>query len=226
MGLISQTRTAVANRLLALPYFEDIPIEALKPKETTSELANRINRLVVAGTVIIPRLTGMKPNVAGVYFDKIEVQVGFCENRKLNSTGKDCEDLVEQAVAALHMWKPDHLDTPLVIDEPTIFEVPPETEADKAKRLMACRLVARGGISVVLPQVATPQIATVSGTVTLTCATPGAAMFWRIDGRQPNPRSGSGSTLYTAPFAPGSGTLKVRAFLAGFEDSEVAQATL
>ncbi|HEX7860827.1 MAG TPA: chitobiase/beta-hexosaminidase C-terminal domain-containing protein [Verrucomicrobiae bacterium] len=226
MGLISQTRTAVANRLLALPYFEDIPIEPLKPKETTSELANRINKLSLAGTVIIPRLSGMHPNVHGVYFDEIEVQVGFCENRKTNTTGKDCEDVAEQAAVSLHMWKPDHLDCPLAIDKPTIVEIPPENESDRSKRLLAVRLIARGGIAVVLPQVATPQIANNSGTITLTCATPGAAMFWRVDGKQPNPRVGSGSTLYTAPFTPGAGVLKARAFLAGFEDSVVAQLTL
>lgn len=224
MGLIITTRENVANRLLADPYFDDIPVLALMPKETLSELTNRLNKLSLAGTVIIPRLSGTMPNVHTPYFDKIEIQAGFCENRLLNTTGKPVEDVVEKAASLLHGWTPANLSCPLSIDTPTIVEIPPENESDRHKRLIAVRLIALGGVTYDIPTVATPAIVNASGTLTMTCATPGAAIFYRTDGKQPNPRSGSGSTLYTDPFAPGPGlTVKARAFLAGYVDSGVAQ---
>lgn len=226
MGLITTTRYEVANRLLADPYFDDIPVLALNPKETISELQNRINKLAIAGTVVIARLRMTHRNLGGVYFDNIEVQVGFCENRQLNPTGKAVEDICEFAAALLHDWTPQNLSCPLVLMDPSIVEVPPETESDRKKRLLAVRLQAQGGLSVTLPKVATPLMNNAAGTITITCATAGAAIFYRTDGRQPNPRVGSGSVLYTAPFAPGLGlTVKTKAFLAGYLDSDLAQTT-
>ncbi|MBI3415409.1 MAG: chitobiase/beta-hexosaminidase C-terminal domain-containing protein [Verrucomicrobia bacterium] len=52
--------------------------------------------------------------------------------------------------------------------------------------------------------------------VALASATPGARLFWTIDGAEPT----SASTLYAGPFALGTnGTLKVKAFKNGFVDS-------
>lgn len=48
--------------------------------------------------------------------------------------------------------------------------------------------------------------------ITITSATPGAAIFYTIDGTRPRP----GKTLYTAPFAAGGVTIKARAYLAGY----------
>src|SRR4051812_31716785 len=104
MGLILQTRDEVANRLASDPYFEDIPILPLLPKETLSELQNRLNKLSLAGTVIVPRLGGVKEDVFGPFFDRIEVQVGFCENRIVNTTGKLVEDVIEKAASLLHLF--------------------------------------------------------------------------------------------------------------------------
>jgi hypothetical protein len=224
MGLITTLRQGVADRLTADPYFDDLPVLALKPKELVSELNNRINKLAIAGTVLVPRVSGTKRNLYGVYFDKIEVQVGWCENRQLNATGKDVEDICEVTAALLHDWTPANLTSPLTIDAPTIVEIPPENEADKKKRLLAVRLIAMGGVSYELPKVETPVINNQAGTITLTCATSGAAIFYRTDGKQPNPRVGSGSVLYSAPFVVSAGvTIKTRAFLAGYQDSAIAQ---
>jgi hypothetical protein len=80
-----------------------------------------------------------------------------------------------------------------------------------------------------LAQVGTPVFAPVSGTtfvsaqaVTITCATPGAAIRYTLDGSEPT----AGSTLYTAPLQlTQTATVKARAFVAGMADSAVASAT-
>jgi hypothetical protein len=223
MGLIIQTREAVANYLSSFPIFDDVPIEALKPKEKLSELQNRLNKLKIAGTVFVPRLGASKDDVFGPYFDHIQIEVGFCENRMLNDTGKLVEDLIEAAASILHLWIPDHLSVPLRVADPGIIEIPAETEADKTKRLMAVRLIAAGGLSFNIPKIANVVPTNNAGVISFACATPGVAIFHRTDGKHPNPRVGSGSTLYAGPFNPGPGvTIRARAWLAGYEPSAIA----
>ena len=56
-------------------------------------------------------------------------------------------------------------------------------------------------------------------TGTITCATPGAAIFYRVDGRRPNPRAGTSTWILSLE----SGSqLIARAYLAGFLDSDYA----
>jgi Chitobiase/beta-hexosaminidase C-terminal domain/Fn3 associated len=56
-------------------------------------------------------------------------------------------------------------------------------------------------------------------TVSITDATPGAAIYWTIDGTTPTPAS----TLYTNPFVLGvNGTLLAKAFRNGFLESQVS----
>jgi Chitobiase/beta-hexosaminidase C-terminal domain len=58
-------------------------------------------------------------------------------------------------------------------------------------------------------------------TVSITCSTANAAIYWTTDGTDPTPSS----TLYTGPFVlAANGTLKVKAFKAGFTDSPTASA--
>lgn len=79
-----------------------------------------------------------------------------------------------------------------------------------------------------LPQVATPEISPVSGnfeqpqTVSISCATTGATIYYTTDGTTPT----ANSTQYTAPFTVNeTTTVKAIAVMNGMEDSEVAEAT-
>ena len=84
------------------------------------------------------------------------------------------------------------------------------------------RFTTSGGGTMEIPSVAKPEIAEDAGEVTLSCATPGAAIFYSTDGKRPTPRTG---ILYLAPFAtPASGTkLSVKAWLAGYLPSEATR---
>ena len=63
-----------------------------------------------------------------------------------------------------------------------------------------------------------PAAVLASGLFSISAATPGAAVFYTLDGSNPTPRNGS---LYSAPVAVAPGqTLKARAWLAGFLASE------
>jgi hypothetical protein len=64
-----------------------------------------------------------------------------------------------------------------------------------------------------MPLIEKPVIdVTDPGNIIITSATPGAAIFYTIDGTKPRP----GKTLYTAPFAASGVTIKARAYLIGY----------
>lgn len=71
-----------------------------------------------------------------------------------------------------------------------------------------------------------PTVAVLGGGIILSSATPGAAIFYTLDGTAPIPRNPA-AVLYTAPFSAASGaTLRARAWLAGFTASPELKATL
>jgi CubicO group peptidase (beta-lactamase class C family)/lysophospholipase L1-like esterase len=78
-----------------------------------------------------------------------------------------------------------------------------------------------------LPTVATPTISpggatsTIPVEVTLATTTPGAEIYFTLDGSTPT----TASNLYSVPFIlPASATVKARAFAAGYQDSAVSSA--
>ncbi len=88
--------------------------------------------------------------------------------------------------------------------------------------------IATGGYTISIPKVATPTFAPVAGTysaaqtVSLSCSTAGATIRFTIEGSNPS----SSSTAYSAPIVVASNlTVRTRAFLAGWGDSDIAMAT-
>ncbi len=225
MGLILQLPVDVADMLLADPYFEDVPVLSLKRKERLSELQNRINNISLGGATLLKRLRSSKPNVPGPYYDEILMTVGIIENRTVNSTGKAAEDVIEKVAQLLHGKTPQSLSSEMAVYD--VMEMPPKDASDKEKVLWVAFLRAEGGTAVTLPKIETPVIMNEAGLISLACDTPGAAIFWRADGKHPNPRVGAGSTLYAGQFAADAGAkIRVRAWLAGYLASEVASLNL
>ena len=117
----------------------------------------------------------------------------------------------EAIVGLLHLWTPDALSCPLAIGEGN------HPEATDGFLVVPLNWTATSGITRTLPTVATPALVNVGGTVTITCATAGAALFYTVNGTRPSPRNG---TLYLAPITPASPALvKVNGWLAGYVGS-------
>jgi hypothetical protein len=116
----------------------------------------------------------------------------------------------EAIIGLLHLWTPDALSVPLSIANGN------EPDTDDGFMVLPVNWTATSGITRTLPTTATPVIVNASGTVTITCATAGASVFWTVDSTRPSPRNG---TLYTAPFVPVNPALvRARAYLAGYID--------
>jgi hypothetical protein len=142
----------------------------------------------------------------------------FGETPTLNTSGPRALACAEAAVALLHQWTPDLLSSPIVAKRITLADPDDSTTGHDVL------LSASGGLTMEIPQL---ELTTdVSGDpVTFACNTPGAAIYYTLDGKNPAPRNGP---LYTAPIArPAAGTrLKARAFLKGYADSLVSNTLL
>jgi hypothetical protein len=230
MSILASIQQQCADRLQADPLFTYVPILTEHLKDITSEIATALGPLTGTGgksglvaILLTPTANVNFDNVFGPFFDHIKIVVHVVENVTVNQdpttgTNVSAVDAAEKICALLHHFQPDGANGPVTVERPTI------TLGDDPTNLSYdIHFKTSAGLSSVLPQVATPVIASSSGVVTLTCATVGAAMFYTLDFSNATPRNGA---LYIAPFTPGAGhTLNVRAWLAGYLASETATTT-
>ncbi|MDB6022614.1 MAG: hypothetical protein JWQ04_2471 [Pedosphaera sp.] len=230
MSILSSIQQQCADRIQADPLFANVPALTERIADIDSEIARALGPLNgqsgktgLVAVVLTPTATVHFQNVFGPFFDEIKIVVRVIENVAVNqdpNTGTNvaAADAVERICGLLHHFQPEAANGPITSRRPSIT-----LGKDPGYLCYECHFRTSGGLSAVPPQVATPVIAESSGTVTLTCATPGAAMFYTLDGSNAVPRNGA---IYTAPFTPGPGlTLKVRAWLAGYLASETATQT-
>ena len=227
MSVLSSIQQQCADRILADPMFAPVTVLTERIADIDSEIARALGPLNggtgKTGLVVVirtPLATVHFENVFGPFFDDIKVIARVIENVTVNqdpTTGTNvaAADAVERICGLLHHFQPDSANGPITAHRPSIT-----LNKDPGHLSYDCHFKTCGGLSSVPPQAATPVILENSGTITLSCATAGAAMFYTLDASNPSPRNGS---FYTGPFTPGTGlTLKVRAWLAGYLASETA----
>ena len=218
----------VADRLLADPFFANIPVVTEILKDISGTINTAVANCGLAVLVATPAAGKPFPNVSTPFWEDIDVTVQTHElpamNNGVNSSIRSLE-VCEKICALLNPpWVPVTYSRALLPRSPTIRLVP-----NKTFLVYHCRYSASGGVVYTPSQVATPVVSTsptpvvapvssVPVTVTISCATSGAAIFYTLDGKYPAPRNG---TFYTAPFVISSAaTLRTRAWLAGYNASE------
>jgi hypothetical protein len=236
---LDQLEQEIADHLLADPWFSasrqlpdltyaTIPVIPAESGDIDTMIAKAVGEIGICATVKVVEAKVSKTDVGGVYFDPIEIVILVVENVLINrgdtGTQKTGKATTLRAGALLALWLPASLSSRLTANDAGYKQV----DDDGGVVQHNFRLKAQGGLSVTLPQVAMPVFTEPDGSVAdvvhLTCATAGAAIFYTLDGRHPSPRTG---TLYTGEVdipAP-SATVKARAFLAGYLDSQIAQAS-
>jgi hypothetical protein len=231
MSVIGNLQQQIADVLSATPFFANITVLT----EASGDLINAMERSLgpvtsdggKSGAFVLVMSPDANQNLGelfGPFFDEIEISIQVTTNINVAADpaigiGVTDLDICENICNALSLFYPAAANAPLVPQKPTIRLV----DRGDTTTTRVCKFKTQGGIRTVPPQAATPAISETTGTITLTCATAGAAMFYTLDGTNPMPLHG---TLYTAPFTPGAGlTLKVRAFLAGYLTSQTATTT-
>lgn len=192
---------------------------------------NQSNGLVGSVVIVLmPTLRGRDPDAPGPRYDAIyEVQVidnPILRRQQVGGTQQSADEIADRLRQILHRFTMGRGQTiyfssmkRVTVDEPknsyivgfnrTSFDQPPPA-------------VASVKISV--------STAAYPNTVTLTCGTPGASMWYTIDGSYPGSNSVACPTAikYTGPFtAPPATVIRAAAEVAGFQQSQaISQVTL
>jgi hypothetical protein len=221
MSILYSVQQEIADRLAADPFFAGIPVLVEVPRDLSFELQASVAAAGTWGVVMVPQAQVSAPNAPGPIFDPVEFAVRFRENTPVAS-GACALDAAETALALLHLYKPATVDEVLVAAPEALRRVvePNVVTYEIRVRTRVCATYA-------VPQVAMPSVSSAGTgspqTVSLACATAGAAIFYTLDGSAPVPR-GATASLYSAPFMVSTaGTLRVRAWLAGYLASSELQ---
>ena len=225
MSLIETIQQEVADTLSADPFFAVIPVLVESLGNVGSQVERALGPLASGGgrtgavvVVTTPTANVNWAEVGGPFFDEIPIAVRVAVNPLTNSdpeagTGASALSICEEVCGVLHQFLPMSANGPVVAQRPTITRVSRAGDDESTVEYL-CHFKTLGGIQSALPQVATPAAECAAGQWLLACATPGAAIFYSVDGSNPSPRRG---TLYTGPLVGGSGaTIKARGWLAGY----------
>lgn len=229
-GIIETIQQECADFASGDPFFANIPIFTERTNDIASEFERALGPVTVEGgksgaciTILTPTADCAFKDIGGPVFDEIPLIWLIQENRQINEdpatgTNQSALSICEKLCTLFSLsFFPVAGNSPVSVLKPTIQRGPTE---DAGLVQYNVRMKCMAGLSVAVAQVATPTISVTTGTYTLACSTPGAAMFYTLNGSQPGPRNG---TLYTAPFTPATGhTLKVKAGLWGMLCSQTA----
>lgn len=221
----------VANALKADPYFTDIAVFS----EDLGDPSNSIDIYLAKKTgigvqIVTPKLRVTKPDKGGnglVYYDDIIFWATVWENVKLNrgsgGTMKPAVTVAETVSSILHHYKPSFAIENLTLNAQGISILP-------HPQLLAYRIgfTTQGGCQYSIAKISTPTLGIVDNgngtkTVTITCTTAHAFVYYTTDGSYPAPLQSNGSprTPYASPFIVSTGTkVQVRAWLPGLLTSD------
>ena len=214
-SIIRAIKQEIADALLADPYFATIPVLATVKNDVLNEIqAGQDHAHPVTVLVDWLSLHNTNPDTPGPWFSQGIFLVEIMENPALNLTGPDVDEVAENAANVLHLAMLESQNTAVV-------ETITKADNDDLRRnVRQVRLTFPLGFQPrVLPaleEVTIYPLTQGSQSVTLACLTPGAALFFTLDGSYPSPRNPSAS-LYVSPVGVSSGQLlQARAWRAGY----------
>ena len=214
MSILYSIQQEIADRLSADPFFAAVPVLVEVPRDMAFELQAGVAAAGTWGVVLVPQAQVSAPNAPGPILDPVEFAVRFRANTPV-SPGPGALDAAEAALALLHLYRPPSVNEVLVAAPEALRRV---TEPNVVT--YEVRVRTQVGLAYEIPQVATPVVAVTGAgfpfSISLSCATAGAAVFYTLDGSSPVPR-GAASILYGGPFAVSDAvTVRARAWLAGY----------
>jgi hypothetical protein len=220
------------GQLAADELFSDVPV--LVDDETLeSEIVKALGTITgQAGKsgvcAIIMQPTGTDANISSIGGPlDWTFTIRFIANQQLNNdpttgTGKKTRLLARRALAVLKLFQPVGYATPLRPVAPGLHPVVIEEIGPIGHEIKFTTREADPAYT----KVALPSITNNAGTITLACATAGAAIYYTTDETHPNHRN-TAATLYTAPFPAASDTvIRARATKTGSLASDVNSLTV
>lgn len=206
----------VYHRLLSESFLETVSIFRLRPGEVTEEqiqqaltaLNTRGGKVGAAIVVMMPTGENASANNPGPMFDAVIITrvlvTPLFNDDAATGTLKSEDELALCVLHSLHHFRAGGLAGIMVADRET--PMAPFTELIDVGTVGYDVMHGIKGWGLEgSDKVATPTISYAAGSVTLACATGGAAIYRTTDGSYPG-SGNAAATLYTVPFAAGSGT--------------------
>lgn len=234
---LQQLQLDIAAMLAADELFEGVQIIVTRPRsEEDATLIQTTIDSALAGMVQVETTGGVfkgglaiiimmsegevpAPNAPGPQLELVQT-IRVIENPLVNMGDEGTLITAEQGalnvLATLHHWNPGH--GVLIADgRSALKEVNLEGRVSYDVRFRRDAGITPRGF------VQRPLIAIAETIMTITCGTPGAAIYWTADDSAPTPATG---TLYTEPvdvtaLLTGTTTLRAAAFLAGKRGSDI-----
>ena len=207
IGELERLEQVLADSLSADAVLRGIPVNVDPQKKIMQEVIldaqKAANTIVILASVALDDSSGIE----GVMWDKVKVEIACFQNPKLVISGLSCRSIAER-VAAVVKGNPGWYRN-IKLSDPSLEYAAADAEKNLICYIVYAETAANGQILTQLPAITAVNNA---GVVTLACAQPGAAIFYRTDGVLPT----TSDTLYTAPFASASQTITARAWLQGF----------
>lgn len=196
-SIIRAIKQQIADALLADPYFATIPVMPIVSNEIQSQLQEGQYRAYPL-TIFVDwiSLHNSDPETPGPWFNNGAFMIEVLELPSMNTTGVDVDEVAENVANVLHLNQLDSVNT-CCVNGITKLD---NDEYQRNSRLIAVsfpfgfqpRILPAIGPVVISPLTQGNQ------TVSLSCVTAGAAIFYTLDGSYPAPRNPA-AVLY-APF--------------------------
>lgn len=225
-------RDDLAARLNADEWFSTINVLTERKSDLLSAIEKSIGPMKAKGgksgtcvVVMSPVATDDLPDVGAAILSPV-LSFRILENPLINNSGvgtkKEALSTAKRIVMLMKHFSIAGVCTALIPDKPTVVPVADPVAPVAYEVRFRTRDDDGQTIPKVLPVSLSPTGGAAPQTVTLTCATPGAAIYYTKDGSYP--WSGNATaTLYTAPFSVTSpATVRAGAFLAGAFASNVS----
>jgi len=235
---LAQIQTELKARLEADKYFADIPVIVESDKDFLADLEKLMGNMIAkagkrgAALVIGPATWDVPaPEVPGPDWAPLRLTLIAYVTPLLNKdatkgTGKDAPEIAKRAAAVLHDYRAEGLFDNILSDTSAIRPAAPLHDAQIAYA-WSVRIPDKDTAP---DRVALPIISPTSGaapqTLSITCATAGAAVYYTLDGSYPA-AANAAAVLYTAPFVvTEAATVRAVASKAGLTDSSSTQAVI
>jgi hypothetical protein len=204
-------RDAVKALMDADPYYIDIPIVTERLQDIDAKMDEMIQLTGgIALVLLVVTFEEVLENLPGANFKKIRFAARVIENLNLNATGKTAEQVALHTGALWSQLKPDALSSPLKLESVELGNDHRGVNYDTFA-------FTEGGTKITIPRLAELTIdASNLAAVAFAHETPGAFIFYTLDGSKPAPRNPAAAVyLNTFNSAPDV-TVRARAWLPGY----------
>ncbi len=204
IGALESLEQVIADSISADVFFAGVTVMVEPQKNIVSEVRLKTAKV---GNLIVPYVseaTDDSSGIEGVFYDRVPFSITVFQNPTLVAQGPTARAFAERIAANIKGnpgWPRN-----VFLRKPTLVHVPDDL-------LNVYDVLAQTAVDgVILPSLPAITGAAAGGAVTLACAQPGAAIFYRLDGVPPT----TGDALYTAPFAASGVKVTAKAWLPGF----------